>query len=147
MLCILRRPLAAFCRSRRARHLARSATAALLALVVICPRNASAQFVSGKALPLGVNIDLNEQSVVDLMQTAGAVALDGSSESVTFDSTGWPSSDFGILMDNRYIFKWFPSATNIDPKQYATNISGTWKLTFNGSAKVTGLYDTADVSV
>lgn len=109
--------------------------------------SANAQAIQGKRLPLGLNLDINEQSLVDLMQTAGAVTPDGSSEPVTFDAAGWPTNDFAILVDNRYVFEWFASATNIDPDQFATNIGGTWKLSFNGSANVTGLYDTADISV
>ena len=121
--------------------------AALVVLLTCFPRSATAQVVTGRALPLGVNLDLNEQSLVDLMQSAGAVTLDGSNEAVTFDTTGWPTSDFAVLEDNRYIFEWFPTATNTDPKKYSTNIGGTWKLIFNGIANVTGLYDTADISV
>ncbi len=121
--------------------------AVLFASLICVPGSVAAQVTQGAKLPLGVNLDLNEQSIVDLMQTAGAVSLDGSSEHVTFDSTGWPTSDFGVLMDNRYVFEWFPTATNIDPKKYSTNIGGTWKLSFNGIATVTGLYDTEDVSV
>jgi hypothetical protein len=121
--------------------------AVLVVLMMCCAGRAIAQVTPGRALPLGVNIDLNEQSLVDLMQAAGATAIDGSSEAVTFDANGWPTNDFGILWDNRYVFEWFGGATNIDPNKYSTNIGGTWKLSFNGVATVTGLWDTADVSV
>lgn len=123
------------------------ASSAVLLLLFCCSGRAAGQVTQGSALPLGVNLDINEQSLVDLMQTAGASSLDGSSEAVTFDSNGWPSSDFGVLMDNRYVFEWFTGATNIDPEKASPNISGTWKLSFNGMANVAGLYDAADITV
>ena len=116
-------------------------------LLMFVGATASAQVGQGKALPLGVNLDLNEQSLVDLLQTNGAITPDGSTKAVTFDNSGWPTDDFAVLLDNRYVFKWFSSATNVDPKHYSNNISGTWKLSFNGSAKIAGLYDSADISV
>jgi len=130
-----------------ARLFAHLSVAAILVILVGWPGRATAQVEQGGKLPLGVNLVLNEQSVVDLMQTTGAGPVDGSNEAVTFDATGWPTDDFAVLMDNRYIFEWFPTATNFDPNKFSTNIGGTWKLSFNGIAKVTGLYDTADVSV
>jgi hypothetical protein len=93
---------------------------------------AFAQVPPGSQLPLGLNIDLNEQSYVDVMfPFARIAALSGS---LRQDDAGWPMVDFQFIIDNRYTFAWVSDATNIDPIRYSTDISGTYRLSFTGQA-------------
>ena len=94
--------------------------------------SASAQVTPGDAIPLGLNLDLNEQSLVNwgfdnLSDTDGNPLAAGK-----IDPNGWPASDFRIYLDNRYFLAWDPSNKNADPLKYSTNISGVYKLSFKG---------------
>jgi hypothetical protein len=95
-----------------------------------------AQVAPGSRVPLGLNIDINEQSLIDLIQPTARI--DGATGQ---DANGWPASDFKFILDNRYVFAWVPGATNIDPKKYSTDLSGTYKLSFKGQAAVTAETD------
>ncbi len=100
------------------------AVAALLALSV----SAAAQ-----QPPVGINVDYNEQSTIDLVRQPRFSAISGN---LTFDANGWPSTDFQIVVDNRYTFAWVPGAPNVDPLHFSTDISGVYKLSFVGQATV-----------
>ena len=90
------------------------------------------QVAPGRAVPLGLNIDLNEQAYVDVMfPFARIAAVDGP---LSQDEAGWPLGNFELVIDNRYTFAWVPDATNIDPLRYSTDISGTYQLSFTGQA-------------
>ena len=90
--------------------------------------------------PLGLNVDFNEQSQVDLIKNdARFEQVNGIT--LTEDANGWPTSDFSWVLDNRYTFAWNPSATNADPLKFATNLSGTYKLSFTGQATLTAAGD------
>jgi len=90
------------------------------------------QVAPGSAVPLGLNIDLNEQAYVDVMfPFARIAAVDGP---LSQDEAGWPLGNFELVIDNRYTFAWVPDATNIDPLRYSTDISGTYQLSFTGQA-------------
>jgi hypothetical protein len=54
------------------------------------------------------------------------------------DANGWPTSDFSLVLDNRYVFAWVPGAVNIDPLKFSTNLAGHYRLTFHGEAVVSG---------
>ncbi|WP_218028936.1 discoidin domain-containing protein [Tengunoibacter tsumagoiensis] len=90
--------------------------------------------------PLGLNVDFNEQSLVDMIQNNQRFEQVGSTP-LTEDSNGWPTSDFQWTEDNRYTFAWNSSATNIDPLKNATDLSGTYKLSFTGQAVLTAAGD------
>lgn len=82
--------------------------------------------------PVGLNIDITEQALVNLaayMRIADAAGQ---------DSKGWPTSDFSLILDNRPIFAWDPKIRNIDPLQYTPDVSGAYRLTFSGQAVVSG---------
>ena len=75
-------------------------------------------------LPLGLNIDLNDQAYVDLIQPlARFEAISGSLQS---DDNGWPTSDFQFVLDNRHTFARIGGANNFDPLKYSTDLSGTY---------------------
>ena len=86
-------------------------------------------------VPLGLNIDFNEQSLVDMVQNEPRFQAIGSG-TLTQDSNGWPSSDFAWVIDNRYTYAWVNGAVNIDPLKKSTDISGTYKLSFTGQAQL-----------
>ena len=82
---------------------------------------------------LGLNLDANEQALVDLIGSNARIdAVNGGT--LTEDTNGWPSSDFSYVLDNRYTFAWVSDAVNIDPLKKSTDLSGTYKLVFNGKA-------------
>ncbi len=99
------------------------------------PQKAHAAVPAGTP-PLGLNVDFNEQSLVDLIKNDPRFAAVGNT-TLTEDSNGWPTSDFQWVLDNRYTFAWNPSATNIDPLKFSPNLSGTYKLSFTGQAVLT----------
>ncbi|WP_218032106.1 discoidin domain-containing protein [Dictyobacter kobayashii] len=90
--------------------------------------------------PLGLNVDFNEQSLVDMIQNNQRFEQVGSTP-LTEDNNGWPTSDFQWTEDNRYTFAWNPSATNADPLKKSTDLSGTYKLSFTGQAVLTATGD------
>ncbi|HEX5324716.1 MAG TPA: hypothetical protein VFW40_13085 [Capsulimonadaceae bacterium] len=106
---------------------------AALFLLAAC---AFGQVPPGKRLPLGLNVDFNEQSLIDLIQPTSRI--DGATGQ---DALGWPTSDFRFILDNRYVFAWVPGAVNIDPKKYSTDLSGVYKLSFQGQAVVSAASD------
>jgi hypothetical protein len=91
---------------------------------------AFAQPAPDRTNPIGLNVDLNEQSLVNL------VDLMRISDATGADSNGWPTSDFSLIFDNRYTFAWSPEITNVDPLKYSTNLVGHYRLSFTGQATV-----------
>ena len=91
--------------------------------------------------PLGLNLDANEQALVDMGPTARLDAVSGGT--LTEDTNGWPTSDFNFIIDNRYTYAWVSGAVNIDPLKKSTDISGTYKLSFNGKATLSDVCDDA----
>ncbi|GCE12262.1 hypothetical protein [Tengunoibacter tsumagoiensis] len=88
--------------------------------------------------PLGLNIDFNEQSLVDMIQNEPRFQqVDNTTTALTQDTNGWPTSDFEEIIDNRYNYAWVSGAVNIDPQKASTDISGTYKLSFTGQAVLT----------
>jgi hypothetical protein len=85
--------------------------------------------------PLGLNVDFNEQSLIDLIQpTTGLSAVSGN---LTGDAQGWPKQDFIFTLDNRYTFAWLGGGQiNIDPLQFSTDLSGAYTLSFTGQATI-----------
>ncbi|HME92575.1 MAG TPA: hypothetical protein VKE49_14195, partial [Myxococcaceae bacterium] len=113
---------------------ARSPVCRFLSLLslALCAGAASAQVAPGSPLPIGLNIDLNEQAYVDVMFPFARIgAVDGP---LGQDEAGWPNGNFQFVLDNRYTFAWVPGATNIDPLRYSTDISGRYQLSFTGQA-------------
>ena len=89
---------------------------------------------------LGLNLDFNEQSLVDMIQNEPR--FEGvSGVTLTEDSNGWPTSDFSWVIDNRYTYAWVSGAVNIDPLKKSTDISGTYKLSFTGQATLNSTGD------
>jgi hypothetical protein len=98
--------------------------------LALCAGGANAQVAPGSPLPIGLNIDLNEQAYVDVMFPFARIgAVDGP---LGQDDAGWPTGNFQFVIDNRYTFAWVPEATNIDPLRYSTDISGRYQLSFTG---------------
>src|SRR5262245_26719080 len=93
---------------------------------------ALAQVLPGGQPPLGLNLDFNEQSYIDVMSPFARIQPLGGPPSQ--DEAGWPIVDFQFILDNRYTFAWVPDATNFDPLRYSTDISGTYRLSFSGQA-------------
>ncbi|GCE14764.1 hypothetical protein KTT_46230 [Tengunoibacter tsumagoiensis] len=89
---------------------------------------------------LGLNVDANEQALVDLGGNNARIDAIGG-VTLTEDTNGWPSSDFNFIIDNRYTYGWVSDAVNIDPLKKSTDISGTYKLVFNGKATLTDACD------
>jgi hypothetical protein len=85
-------------------------------------------------MPVGLNVDINEQSLTDLIANDPRIqAANGGT--LTEDSNGWPSSDFEWVLDNRYFGAWFGSSyTSVDPAKFSTDLSGTYTLVFTGQA-------------
>jgi hypothetical protein len=100
-------------------------------LGLLC-RVSSGQLAPGGKTAIGLNIDINEQSLVNL--AAYMRILDAKGQ----DANGWPTSDFNLVLDNRYTFAWAPEIVNVDPLKYSTNLAGHYRLTFNGTAVVSG---------
>src|SRR5712692_936420 len=83
-------------------------------------------------VPLGLNIDINEQAYVDVTSPFGRIeSVDGP---LNQDEAGWPLCNFKLIIDNRYTFAWVPGATNVDPLHYSTDISGRYLMSFTGQA-------------
>src|SRR4051812_19505928 len=82
---------------------------------------------AGKA-PVGLNIDLNEQSLCNLAELSQIAESEGQ------DERGWPTSNFSLVFDNRYTFAWDPANPNQDPLRSTTNLGGRYKLSFTGQA-------------
>jgi hypothetical protein len=97
--------------------------------VLLClhPLQSFAPSASGNA-PLGLNIELNEQSLCNLAQLSHVADSEGR------DENGWPTSNFSMVFDNRYIFAWDPANPNQDPLRFRTSIAGHYKLSFTGQA-------------
>jgi len=110
-----------------------TAEALVIALINACFSTiAMAQVLPGSQPPLGLNLDLNEQSYIDVMSPFARIqALGGP---LSQDEQGWPIGDFQFILDNRYTFAWVADATNIDPLRYSTDVSGTYRLSFSGEA-------------
>ena len=113
----------------------------LLSLLCCClGRSASAQVTPGDPIPLGLNLDINEQSLVNWGfegisdPNGNALAAD------KIDANGWPASDFRIYLDNRYFLAWDPTNKNADPLKYSTNISGVYKLSFKGQGSLANAF-------
>jgi hypothetical protein len=100
-----------------------------LMLLLLSDCSASPPSAPHKNVPIGLNLDTNEQTYVDLIQPTSRFDTTASS-----DSQGWPEGDFQFVLDNRYTFAWVPGAVNIDPLQRSTDISGTYRLSFQGQA-------------
>ena len=100
-------------------------------LVASCAGTVVAQAGQSGPPPLGLNVDLNEQSYVDLMSFARIDRLDVPLDQ---DEDGWPATDFQFVVDNRFTFAWIDGAPNVDPLRYSTDISGTHRLSFSGQA-------------
>ncbi len=92
--------------------------------------NGFAQLKPGGKTAVGLNIDVNEQSLVNLVELMSIPDSNGQ------DSNGWPTSDFTLLLDNRYIFAWSPENPNVDPLKYSTSLVGQYRLTYTGKAFV-----------
>lgn len=108
---------------------------ALAALVGFgAARSASAQVTPGGRVPLGLNLDINEQGYIDLL--APFARIDTAGPPLGWDGDGWPTTDFKFIVDNRYTFAWVPGAPNVDPLHYSTDISGTYRLVFTGLARL-----------
>src|SRR5262249_2831917 len=125
-ISILRRTLI------RHRRLTKGARLVIGLLSTLCATLALAQVLPGSQPPLGLNLDLNEQSYVDVMFPFARIQPLGGPPSQ--DDAGWPIVDFQFILDNRYTFAWVPDATNFDPLRYSTDISGTYRLSFSGQA-------------
>lgn len=100
-------------------------------LAILYAGAALAQRAQGSPPPLGVNLTLNEQTYVDLMTSA---RIDRLGVPLGEDDNGWPTTDFQYVLDNRYTFAWIVDPPNVDPLQYSTDISGTYRLSFTGQA-------------
>ncbi len=92
-----------------------------------------AHAASKGSVPYGLNLDINEQSLVDMIKNEPRFEQVNST-ALTQDDNGWPTSDFQEVIDNRYTYAWINGATNIDPQKASTDISGTYKLSFTGQA-------------
>jgi hypothetical protein len=77
---------------------------------------------------LGVNLD-HANSLVNL-----AKQINSYSNVKSYDSLGWPQSDFNILLDGRPVAEWNNDID--DPEVFRLNKSGRYKCSFNGSANV-----------
>lgn len=115
-------------------------SAGVLSYHTLTLRPVHAQSAPAGTPPLGLNVDFNEQSLVDMIQNNQRFEQYGSTP-LTEDSNGWPTSDFQWVEDNRYLFAWNNSATNIDPLKNSTDLSGTYKLSFTGQAVLTASGD------
>ena len=97
----------------------------------------TAQAQASGNMPIGLNVDFNEQSLVDLIQNDPRFQQLNSTTPLTQDTKGWPTSDFVWVLDNRYTYAWVSGATDIDPLKKSTDLSGTYKLSFSGQATLT----------
>ncbi len=86
---------------------------------------------------LGVNID-NANAFVNL-----ANHLNNYSKAKSYDSLGWPQSDFELLFDGRPVAEW--SNDIDDPSKFRTNYSGIYKCSFKGSANVVASWSVVSV--
>ncbi len=77
---------------------------------------------------VGLNINLNEQSLVDLMPHCQLAEVQRA------DSLGWPASDFSLILDNRHTFAWEERNPNQDPLRFTPDLSGSYTLSFTGQA-------------
>lgn len=100
----------------------------ILVSLIAASGHAFAQLAPGGKPPIGLNIEINEQSLVNLAAMSVIFENDGQ------DAKGWPTSDFTLLFDNRYIFAWQPDNPNIDPLHFANDLTGQYKITFTGQA-------------
>ena len=98
---------------------------------LLCPVT-SAQLAPGGKTAVGLNIDITEQSLINL--AAFMRILDARGQ----DARGWPTGDFNLILDNRYTFAWSPRIVNLDPLRASTHLAGRYRLSFRGSAEVAG---------
>jgi hypothetical protein len=101
-------------------------------LFTLAPCRAFAQLTPGGKTQVGLNLDSNEQSLLNLVDLMNIPDAAGQ------DANGWPTSDFTLLLDNRYTFAWSPEITNVDPLRYSTNLAGNYTLSYTGQANVAG---------
>ncbi len=120
------------------RSQARRVPVTLLLIFAFVP--ALSQLAPGGKTAIGLNLDVNEQTLVNL---AGFMTVSEAEQ----DANGWPASDFVLTLDNRYIFAWSPENPNSDPLRYSTSLAGEYRLTYTGRALVGGaensVYDSA----
>lgn len=102
------------------------------ALLALSGHRSDAQLMPGEKTAIGLNIAVNEQSLVNFGDYLKIADAEGR------DANGWPTSDFTLLIDNRYIFAWDRGNKNIDPLKYSTNIAGRYRFSFKGDAVVGG---------
>jgi len=108
----------------------KSCSAALLTCTLLTC--AVAQTYSGR---IGVEITDQPTAFVDVAKILRPFQLASDNSNAPHDANGWPTTDaYTVLFDYRAVPAWAPPID--DPAAFQPDMSGTYKLSFNGQATV-----------
>ena len=104
-----------------------------LILTVLLLSSAAAQPYAGR---IGVEITDQPTAFVDAAKVLRQFQLASNNAPAPIDANGWPTSDaYTVLFDYRAVPAWDPPID--DPVAFQPDMSGTYKLSFNGQATIT----------
>lgn len=99
---------------------------------VVLISNVSAQSYPGR---IGVEVTDQPTAFVDAAKILRQFQLASNGAPAPHDANGWPASDaYTVLFDYRAVPAWDPPID--DPTSFQPDMSGTYKLSFNGQANV-----------
>jgi len=115
----------------RETHLHKVCYAVILAVLLLS--SAAAQPYAGR---IGVEITDQPTAFVDVAKVLRQFQLASNEAPAPMDASGWPTTDaYTVLFDYRAVPAWAPPID--DPVAFQPDMSGTYKLSFNGQATVT----------